>query len=128
MSGWTSDELHRIGRAEEVEITSLRRDGTPRNPVTVWLVRQGDALYVGSAVRGRRAAWFRGVEETHKGRIRAGGVINDVTFEDADRGLAAEIDDAYRIKYRRYTGKILDTCLTPDARSTTLRRVPRASL
>jgi len=32
MTTWTSDELNRIGKAEELEIQSLRRDGTLRNP------------------------------------------------------------------------------------------------
>ena len=35
MSTWTSDELDRIGRAEELEIASVRRDGTQRKPVTI---------------------------------------------------------------------------------------------
>jgi hypothetical protein len=30
MSTWTSDELEKIGRAEELEIASVRRDGTLR--------------------------------------------------------------------------------------------------
>src|SRR5829696_8630409 len=42
MSTWTSDELDRIGAAEELEIASVRRDGTLRNPVTIWVVRHGD--------------------------------------------------------------------------------------
>jgi hypothetical protein len=46
MTAWTSDELTRIGTAEELRITLLRRDGTPRNPVTVWVARLGDDLYV----------------------------------------------------------------------------------
>jgi hypothetical protein len=44
MSAWTSDELNKIGAAEEARIASRRRDGTMRNPVTVWVVRQGDDL------------------------------------------------------------------------------------
>jgi hypothetical protein len=28
MTAWTSDELSRIGAAEELEIASVRRDGT----------------------------------------------------------------------------------------------------
>jgi hypothetical protein len=41
-----------IGRAEELEIASARRDGTLRQPVTIWVVRHGDDLYVRS-VNGR---------------------------------------------------------------------------
>ena len=49
MSTWTSDELDRIGAAEELELASLRRDGTLRPYVTMWVVRAGDDLYVRSA-------------------------------------------------------------------------------
>ena len=47
MTAWTSDELDKIGAADELELASLRRDGTLRKPVTVWVVRRGD-LYVRS--------------------------------------------------------------------------------
>ena len=49
MTKWTSEELTKIGTAEELRIASLRRDGTLRNPVTIWVVRLGDDLYVRSA-------------------------------------------------------------------------------
>src|SRR2546427_5957927 len=101
MTGWTNEELTRIEGADELEIASLRRDGTLRSPVTIWVVRDGDDLYVRS-VNGRTAAWFRGTQVRHEGRIRAGGVEKDVTFVDVDDDMADRIDDAYRDKYRRY--------------------------
>ena len=61
MTTWTSDELNKIRGAEELEIASLRRDGTLRKPVTIWVVRLGDEFYVRSAY-GRTAAWFRGTQ------------------------------------------------------------------
>ena len=48
MTAWTPDELAKIGAAEELLIASLRRDGTLRNPVTIWVVRHGGDLYVRS--------------------------------------------------------------------------------
>jgi len=48
MTNWTSDELNKIGKAEELQIESLRSDGTLRNPVTIWVVRIHDDLYVRS--------------------------------------------------------------------------------
>ena len=125
MASWRSDELTRIGGSEEVDIAPIRRDGTVHHRVTVWLLRHADDLYVRSAVKGRGAAWFRGVQQTHQGRIWAGAMEKDVTFVDADHGLDDEIDAAYRSKYRRYAGRILNTCLTAEARSTTLRLMPR---
>jgi hypothetical protein len=125
-TAWTSDELNKIGKAEELEIESLKRDGTLRNPVTIWVVRLGDDLYV-RAVNGRRGAWFRGAQERHEGHIQAGGVDKDVTFVDADPGLHDQIDAAYRTKYRRYAANIVGSILTPQARSATLKLVPRAT-
>jgi hypothetical protein len=40
-TAWTSDELNKIGKAEELKIASLRRDGTLRNSVIIWVVRVG---------------------------------------------------------------------------------------
>ena len=48
MTTWTSDELNKIGTAEELQIASLRSDGTLNGPVRIWLVRHGDDLYVRS--------------------------------------------------------------------------------
>ena len=124
MTQWTSDQLDKVGKAEELQIASLGRDGTLRKPVTVWVVRHGDDLYLRS-VRGRDAHWFRGTQERHEGRIRAGGVQQDVTFVDASHDIDAEIDAAYRAKYRRYAGSILNSVLTPEAKSTTVKLVPR---
>jgi hypothetical protein len=125
-SQWTAGELDQIGNAEEVRIASARRDGTLRSPVTTWIVRQGGDLYVRS-VRGTGGQWFRGVQERHEGRIRAGGADHEVTFVDADREISDEVDAAYRHKYRRYAGAILDSVLTSQARSATLKVVPRST-
>jgi hypothetical protein len=126
MTAWKSDELAKIGAAEEIQIAPFRRDGTPGKAVTVWVVRHGDDLYVRS-VRGRNGQWFRGTQERHEGRIRVGRVQLDVTFVDADHDVADEIDAAYRAKYRRYAGSILNSVLTPEARSTTIKLVPRST-
>jgi hypothetical protein len=79
MTTWTSEELNKIGKAEELQIAPRRSDGTLRKPVIIWVVRDGDELYVRSA-NGRDSAWFRGVQVRHEGRIWAGGVEKDVTF------------------------------------------------
>jgi hypothetical protein len=61
MSAWTSDELSRIEAAQELDLASVRRDGTLRAPVTMWVVRHGDDVYVRS-VYGRGSSWFRGAQ------------------------------------------------------------------
>jgi hypothetical protein len=125
MAAWTSDELNKIGLAEEVQIAAQRADGTLRDRVTVWAVRNGDTIYVRSAVKGRNAAWYRSVEQTHRGRIWGGRIQKDVEFVDANAEVNDQVDAAYRKKYQRYAGRILNTCLTPEARSTTLQVTPR---
>jgi hypothetical protein len=95
MNGWTSDELDKIETADELEIAPLRRDGTLRNPTTIWVVRLGDDLYVRS-VNGRTSAWFRGTQVRYQGHVQAGGVDKDVSFVDADPDVEDEIDGAYR--------------------------------
>jgi hypothetical protein len=125
MTVWTSDELNKIGKAEELQIASLRRDGTLRTPVTIWVVRLGDELYVRS-VNGRTSAWFRGVQTRREGHIRAGGVDKDITFvEESDRDIDDQIDAAYRTKYRRYAASIISHITSPEARAATIKLVPR---
>ncbi len=127
MTTWTSDELTKIGTAEELEIASLRRDGTLRNPVTIWVVRVGDDLYV-RPIYGRTSAWFRATQVRHEGHIRAGGVDKDVAFvEEVSSELNDQIDDAYRAKYRRYAASIISTTVSPEARSATIKLVPRST-
>ena len=124
MTAWTNDELTKIGYAEELRIATLRGDGILRKPVTIWVVRIGDDLYVRS-VYGRSSAWFRGVQVLHEGHIRAGGVDKDVTFvEEAAPDLNELIDAAYRTKYRRYAASIISSIVSPDARSATIKLVP----
>ena len=123
MTAWTGDELTKIGAAEELRIASLRRDGTLRNPVTIWVVRHADDLYVRS-VNGRSGAWFRGVQVRHEGHIRAGGVDKDIAFVETD-DINDEIDAAYRTKYRQYAASIVDTIVSAKARAATIKLVPR---
>jgi hypothetical protein len=126
MTAWTSDELDKIGAADELELASLRRDGTLRSPVIIWVVRYGDDLYVRS-YKGRTSAWFRGTQARREGRIRAGDVEKDVTFVDADHDIDGQLDTAYRTKYRRYGARFVNLMVSPEARAATIKLVPRAT-
>jgi hypothetical protein len=126
MTTWTSDELNKIGTAEELRIASLRRDGTLRNSVAIWIVRVGDDLYV-RCVNGRTGAWFRGVQTRHEGHIRAGGVEKGVTFvEEASPDINDRIDEAYLTKYCRYP-QYVAPMVTPEVRAATIKLVPRST-
>jgi hypothetical protein len=123
MTTWSGDELDRIAAADELQIASLRGDGTLRRPVTIWVVRLGDDLYVRS-VYGRTSGWFRGTQDRHEGHVRAGGVDKDVRFVDGGDDVDDQIDAAYRTKYRRYDARFVDPVLTPEARAAAIRLVP----
>src|SRR4051812_42560255 len=120
MTTWTNDELTKIGAAEELKIASLRRDGMLRKAVIIWVVRHGDDLYVRS-VNGRTASWFRSTQVRPEGHIQAGGIDKDVTFVDANLDLNAQIDAVYRSKYRRYAASIVNSIVSPTARSATIK-------
>ncbi len=124
MATWTSDELNRIGNTEEIEIAPRRGDGTLYKPVTIWVVRVGDDLYVRS-YRGRGSGWFRGAQVRREGRIQAGSVGRDVAFtEETDSGVNDKIDAAYRAKYGRYP-QYVAPMLTDEVRGTTIKLTPR---
>ena len=123
MSTWTKDELDKIGNADELRLATARPDGSLHRPVTIWVVRHGDDLYIRS-YRGTGGSWFRRARERREGRIQAGGVDKHVTLADADHNLDDQIDAAYRAKYRRYPSYV-EPMITPQARATTIRLLPR---
>ena len=55
---WTGNELSRLGDAEEIEVSTLRPDGTLRPFVPIWVVAVSGALYV-RFYRGAAGAWYR---------------------------------------------------------------------
>jgi hypothetical protein len=101
----------------------MRHDGTLRRPVTMWVVRDGDDLYVRS-VNGRRSSWFRGAQSRHEARIHAGGVEKDVELVETDNEGDA-VDAAYEAKYGRRYPTIVPSIVATQARAATLKLVPR---
>ena len=124
MSSWTADELTRVGRAEELRITSQRADGSLRQFITIWAVREGDDLYVRSAY-GYDNPWFQRALRSGLGRIQAGGVERDVAFEEPEPDVAAQVTAAYHAKYDRYGPAIVGTVVSPEAERATFRLEPR---
>ena len=124
MTAWTSDELDRIQAAEELQLAPVRSDGSLRPYVTMWVVRVGDDAYVRSAY-GPANPWYRRAKSSGVGRIRAGGVERDVSFDEAETGVHAAIDAAYHAKYDRYGPRIVGSVVGPQAEALTIRLVPR---
>jgi hypothetical protein len=121
-TAWTAEELERIGAAEELRITPLGADGTPRRPVPIWVVRAGADLHVRSW-RGTAGGWFRAAQASHAARVRAGGVERDVELVEASEEVNDAVDAAYRAKYGRYPSYV-EPMVRPEAQATTLRLVP----
>ena len=124
MSGWTATELDQIGQAEELQIAPQRPDGSLPPYLPIWVVRDGDDLYVRS-YRGPRGKWYRTAHDQRQGRIKAGSIERDVSFADAPDDSRDAISQAYESKYARYGRDYLDPMTAPDVAGTTLRLVPR---
>jgi hypothetical protein len=125
-TGWTTDQLRRIGTATELQVASYRPDRTLRPYVTIWTVHTGRDVYVRSAY-GADNPWFRRALASDRGRIRAGGVECDVDFVHLDASDPAhrDVDTAYHAKYDRYGPAIVGSVTGDHATHTTLRLAPR---
>jgi hypothetical protein len=122
MAAWTGEELELIGTAEELDLASMRRDGTLRRAVTMWVVREGDDLFVRS-VNGRGSSWFRGARSRHEAHISAGGVERDV--ELVETGNSADgVDAAYQAKYGGRYPTIVPSIVAPPACAATFKLIP----
>ena len=127
-TGWSSEQLERIGSADELQIATRRADGTLRRWVPIWVVCVGDQVYVRTWYR-RDNGWFGHVLGSRRARIRVPGLEVDVGVEDVgsdkeDRAeLRANVDAAYHAKYARHGGPSVDGMTTDTAAATTLRLV-----
>jgi hypothetical protein len=117
MTAWTTDELDRIGAADELDVSARR------TPVPIWVVRAGNDLYVRSW-KGTRGGWYRAARARGEGHVSADGVEKDVAFVAADSTVDDAVDAAYREKYGRYPSYVAPM-VAPEARATTLKLVPR---
>ena len=124
MTNWTSDDLTTIGDAQELHLSSLRADDTLRPPVTIWVVRVGDDLFVRSGY-GRANPWFRRAQIRYAGSITADGITRDVVFEEADSSVDATVTAAYHAKYDRFGSSNVDPMVAAGAVAATLRILPR---
>jgi hypothetical protein len=94
----------RAGGTGEVEVSSVRRDGSLSRVRTIWITRLGDELYVRS-VNGPDAAWYRSTRTARPGRIQARGVSRDITWIDVDAAGQPHVDPAVDAEYaRKYQG------------------------
>ena len=86
-------------------------------------MRLREAIYVRSA-QGPDNGWFRRAKAAGLGRISAGSVERDVTFEPAPADVREALDAVYHAKYDRYGPGPVDAVTGPDVLATTLRIMP----
>jgi hypothetical protein len=123
VKGWTVDQATRLSAPDEVQVITRRHDGTLSRPRTIWIVRDGERVFIRST-NGRGADWFRAAIATGTGQIIATGQTYDVAFiEVTDAGDLEAIAAGYRAKYRRYPS-IVDHLEEDEPRSATLQVAP----
>ena len=122
MTGWTTEQVAMIAAPQEAQVITRRRDGSLRRPTIIWIVGDGDRVFVRST-NGRTASWFRGAIATGSGQIVSGARASDVTFAEAAAADLPAVDMAYRRKYGRYPS-IVDHLVGDGPRAATLQVHP----
>jgi hypothetical protein len=122
MTAWTPRDARAITSPQEVQVMPRRQDGSLRSPTTIWVVGDGDRIFIRST-NGRTAAWFRAAIGSGSGQIVAHGTAYDVVFTEADDDDLAAVDAAYRAKYGRYAS-IVDHLEEDGPRAATLQVHP----
>ena len=123
MAAWSKDELSKIAEADDLHISPFRGDGvTYGTPTWIWSVAVEDALYV-RGYNGKDSRWYKAAVRQKAGRIIAGGMSKEVTFEPVEGAINNRIDDAYRAKY--HGSPYLGPMIGARARSATIKVTPR---
>jgi hypothetical protein len=125
-SSWSADDVQHLDRAEELEISTGRPDGTWRPWVPIWVVVVEGSAYVRTWHR-RDTGWYGQAVGSGRARIRVPGLTADVVVADVGDGgpaLRAGVDAAYRGKYARYGDATTARMVDDGAAASTLRLTP----
>ncbi|MEF2249705.1 MULTISPECIES: DUF2255 family protein [Ralstonia solanacearum species complex] len=120
---WSSEELSKIVKADDLHIAPFREDGvTYGTPTWIWCVSVDGDLYV-RAYSGRNSRWHQAAVREKAGRIIAAGMTREVSFEPVEGSIHDRIDDAYRAKYSG--SQYLQHMISGRSRAATVRIIPR---
>jgi hypothetical protein len=123
MATWAKDELRKIVEVDDLHVSPFREDGVSYGtPTWIWSVAVDDGLYV-CAYNGQHSRWYQAAVRQKAGRIIAGGITKEVTFELVNGSVNDLIDVAYRAKYQGNT--YLASMIGARARSATVKVMPR---
>ena len=122
MTGWSKEELRKIGESDDLHISPFREDGkTYGTPTWIWSVVVDDDLYV-RAYNGQSSRWYQAAMRQKAGRITAAGFTKEVSFEAVAGAVNDQIDEAYRTKYKG--SPYLAPMIGARARGATVRITP----
>ena len=111
----------------EIEIETSRGAGAPVHRTVIWIVVDGDAVYVRS-VRGRSGRWYRELTANPRGAVHAGGRRVAVEAQPAaDDATNARVGELLRRKYEQRWPGPTASMLRDEILSTTLRLTPGAA-
>jgi hypothetical protein len=123
MSAWSKEELHKIAESDDLHIAPFREDGkTYGTPTWIWSVVVDGGVYV-RPYNGKNSRWYQAAMRQKAGRITAGGITKDVSFEPVNGAVNDRIDDAYRTKYKG--SPYLKPMIGARARVATVKLIPR---
>ena len=115
---FTSDEISKIDKADDLKISPFRSDGTTYGtPTWIWAVVVNGDLYVRAYSR-ISSTWYQSAIKQKAGHIHAAGMIKDVLFEAVIGNINVQIDEAYKKKYNN--SPYLQAMISSRARSATV--------
>src|SRR5260370_37934990 len=118
------DTLQAVDRADEIDIETSRGEGAAVHRVTIWIVVDGDTVYVRS-VRGPAGRWYRELSANPNGAIQVGGRRIPIEAEPAtDAESVSRVSDALRRKYEQRWPGPLASMLREEVLPTTMRVKP----
>jgi hypothetical protein len=116
--------LRTLAEIDEVEIEPRQPDGGSVGPVTIWVVVDGDDVYVRS-YRGSAGRWYQALTAHPEGVLHAGQL--DIPFRAVpvtDPATLERVSEAYRRKYERKWPQETAGMVTDEVLPTTLRLEP----
>jgi hypothetical protein len=118
------DTLQTLDRTAEIDIETSRSADAPVHRVTIWIVVDGDEVFVRS-VRGPSGRWYRELLANPKGAIYVNRRRLAIEAEPAaDAETIARVNDALRRKYERRWPGPLANMLREPVLPTTVRVKP----
>ena len=116
------DVVRRVAATEEIDVETQAGPDAPAHHTTIWVVTDGDAVYVRS-VRAARGRWYRELMAHPSGAVWLDGQRLPMRAVPAsDPATVERVSAAYRQKYA--TSPYMQSMLAETVLPTTLRLDP----